>query len=1056
MTRLARSGGPFAWMARNSVAANLLMLVMLAGGFYLMVSTIKQEYLPSTEADTVTVAVALPGATPAEVEQSIVLALEDALTSVQGIDKLSAEAREGMADLTLELGTERDRRIVYNEVQQAVDGVTSLPQDAERPVVKLSARRRAVLDILLHGETTPMAMRMAAEHVRSTLLLEPGITQVDIVNARDLELIVEVPETSLRAHGLTLDQVAATIRQTALDRAGGTLETSGGELLLRLADRREAVEEFAELPLLTDPSGTVLRLGQIATVRRGFADSDREVTFDGRAAAELQVFRSGDQTPITVADAARAALPGAMATLPATIRAEVLNDRSVYYSDRMKLLTKNGLIGLGLVLLLLTLFLNIRLAFWVALGIPTAFMGAMLVLPVTDQSINLISMFAFIVALGIVVDDAIVVGENIHEYRQKGMKHLHAAIQGARDIAVPLSFSILTNIVAFLPLALAPGWFGKLWFVIPVVVSLCFVMSWIEALFVLPAHLAGHGRWRFYGPVRWIVAGLGLIERNVFNPVQSGFARGLAWFTQRVYGPVLRLSLSWRYVTVAIMVAILLSAVGWVSSGRMGWGMFPPVPRDYSKFVMNMPVGTPMEVTRAARDQVVAAAERVIADNGGETLGIGVRARIEATTIDVRAYLTDHHTRPISTPEFSRKWRAEVGVIPSARSMRVESSWGGAGGTSLEIQLTHPDTETLAAAAARLSEQLAEFSSVKDADDGFTPGKAQLSFRLTEAGQTLGLTSDEVAAQVRAAFFGVEALTQQEGRNEVTVRVRLPEAERRSEAAIEQLTIATPDGGFAPFLEVARIEKGRADATIKREAGQRVVSVTANVEPRKETNQVLAAATTDLLPALQNDFPGLGYSLEGRQAAQRDTLESFKWTCLLALVIIYGLLAVPFRDFFQPAVIMCAIPFGFVGAVIGHEIMGYGLSIISVFGIIALSGVVINAGIVMIDFANKARATGLGARTAITQAGLRRFRPILLTAVTTFCGLAPMILETSRQAQFLIPMAISLGYGIVFATVIVLFMIPALYLILEDAKRLVAPVGRTPPPDQEDLPVPAE
>ena len=1044
-------------MARNAVAANLLMLAMLVGGFYVMVTTIKQEYLPNTEADTVSVKVALPGATPAEVEQSIVLALEDSVTAVQGIDKMSAEAREGMAELTLELGTDRDRRIVYNDIQQAVDAVTSFPQDAETPVVKLSARRRPVLDILLHGDTSPMAMRMAAEHVRSTLLLEPGITQVDIVDERDLELIVEVPEATLRAYGLTLDTIARTIRETALDRAGGTIETSAGELLLRLADRRDAVEEFAALPLIVDTSGTVLRLGQVASLRRGFADSDREVTFNGRPAAELRVYRAGDQTPISVAEVVRAALPGAMATLPSAIEVEVLNDRSIYYSDRMSLLTKNGLIGLGLVLLLLTLFLNIRLAFWVALGIPTAFMGAMLVLPVTDQSINLISMFAFIVALGIVVDDAIVTGENIHAYRQKGMQQLDAAIKGARDIAVPLSFSILTNIVAFLPLALAPGWMGKLWFVIPVVVSLCFVMSWIEALFVLPAHLAGHGRWRFYGPIGVIVAGLGAVERRVFHPVQRAFARALAWFTRRVYGPVLRVALGWRYVTVALMIAVLLIALGWVMSGRMGWGMFPPVPRDYSKFVMNMPVDTPIEVSRAARDRVVAAAEKVIAENGGERLGVGVRARINATRIDVRAYLTDHHTRPISTPEFSRKWRSEVGTIPSARSMRLESSWGGAGGTNLEIRLTHADTGVLSLASARLAEQLSEFSSVRDAEDGFTPGKAQLEFRLTEAGQTLGLTSDDVASQVRAAFFGVEALTQQEGRNPVTVRVRLPASERRSEAAIEQLAILTPNDGFAPFREVARVEKGRADSTIRREAGQRVVSVTANVEPRRETNQILAAATTELLPKLQDDFPGLGYSLEGRQAAQRDTMRSFlEFSIPLALVIIYGLLAVPFRDFFQPLVIMCAIPFGFVGAVIGHEIMGYGLSIISVFGMIALSGVVINAGIVMLDFANKARAAGQSARVAISEAGLRRFRPILLTAITTFCGLAPMILETSRQAQFLIPMAISLGYGIVFATVIVLFMIPALYLVLEDVKRLIAPVGGSPPSGRDDLPVPAE
>lgn len=1035
-----RIGGPIAWMARNSVAANLLMLVLILGGIYTMLTQVRQEYLPNTEPDTVGVLVDLPGATPAEVEQSIVLALEDAVSGVSGISQISADANEGRAQLTVEVDPAFDRLVVYSDIQQAVDGVTSLPGDAEEPVVWLKARRRAVLDLMLYGPASDGAMRMAAEHLRSQLLQHPGISQVDIEAERDLELHIEIPETVLRAYDLTLGGVAQTIRDTALDRAGGTLETSGGDLLLRLADRREQAEEFAEIPILTDPRGTVLRLGDIAEIRRGFAQTSREVTYNGLPAVQVQVFRAGVETPITVADATREVLPGAMATLPDAIQAVVLNDRSEYYRGRMELLTKNGLIGLALVLILLTLFLEIRLAFWVALGIPTAFMGAMLVLPLTDSSINLISMFAFILALGIVVDDAIVAGENIYEYRQRGMNRVDAAIQGARDIAVPLTFSILTNIVAFIPLALVPGWMGKMWFVIPVVVSLAFIMSWVEALFILPAHLGEEKKPKFYGPMRWVFGALGAIERGVFHPLQRGFGGGLAWFTRNIYGPTLRLALNARYVTVSIMIAILMVTIAWVESGRMGWGLFPPVPRDYAKSVVTMPVGTPMEVTRDARDQILAAAERVIAANGGDRLASGVEAEIDGTKVDVRAYLTDPDIRPISTVAFTQAWRREMGTIPAARSSRFESSWGGPGGTSLAIRLTHPDTEVLAAAATRLADELAQYKPVRDPDDGFTPGKAQLEFTLTEEGRTLGLTSQDVAAQVRAAFFGVEALAQQEGRNELTVRVRLPEAERSSEAAIERLTVRTPDGGVVPLYEVARIVRGRADATIKREDGQRIVSVTANVEPRGETNQVLAAATSDLLPQLVVDFPGLGYSLEGRQAAQRETMTSFMTLSIpLALVIIYGLLAIPFRSYFQPAVIMCAIPFGFVGAVIGHEIMGYGLSIISIFGIIALSGVVINAGIVMMDYANKAQARGLPAYEAIREAGLRRFRPILLTTVTTFGGLAPMIFETSRQAQFLIPMAISLGYGIVFATVIVLFMIPALYLILEDAKALLNP-----------------
>ena len=1056
-------GGPIAWMARNSVAANLLMIVLIVGGITAMMWQVKQEYLPNVEPDTVSVTVASPGATPADVEQSIVLVLENAISGVDGIDKVSGNASEGAGTLTLELSTDRPIQTTFNDIQQAIDSITTLPDDADDPVVALSARSWPVLDIMLFGDVDDLSMRMAAEHVRNTMLQQDGISKVDIQNERDLEIHIEIPEATLRAYDLTLTGVAEIVRATALDRSGGTLETAGGDLLLRMSDRREDLIDFASIPIRTDPRGTVLRLGDIADLSRGFEDESKSVTFDGKQARVVKVYRVGDETPIGVSETARAALPEAMQTLPASIDSKVLNDRSEYFKGRRDLLTKNGLIGLALVLLLLSLFLNIRLAFWVAVGIPTAFAGAMFLLPHTDSSINLVSMFAFILALGIVVDDAIVVGENIYEYRQKGMKYLDAAIQGARDISVPLTFSILTNIVAFIPLALVPGWMGKLWIVVPIVVSLAFIMSWIEALFILPAHLS-HGdgkKYRWYPPVSWLASVLGWIERWVFGPVQWAFASGLAWFTRVIYGPVLRLALNWRYLTIALMCGLLVIVSAWVMSGRMGFGLFPPVPRDYAKAVVNMPVGTPMAVTLDARDDVLAAARQVIAANGGDALSIGVQATVDDTKIDVRAYLTDPDIRPLGTREFVSAWRKELGTITSARSVQFESSWGGPGGTSLEVRLSHPDTETLAQAAAALALQLEDFGPVKDSRDGFAPGKAQLEFRLTEAGRSLGLTSAELATQVRAAFFGVVALRQQEGRNEISVRLRRPESQRRSQADIETMLIHTPDGGTVPLFEVATIIESRADSTIRREDNQRVVSVTANVEPRSETNQITAALVADVLPQLKNDFPGLSYSLEGRQATQRETMSSFvTFSIPLALLIIYGLLAIPFKSYFQPMVIMASIPFGFVGAVFGHMIMDFSLSIISVFGIIALSGVVINAGIVMIDFANKARLNGITAYEAIWQAGQRRFRPILLTTITTFCGLAPMIFETSRQAQFLIPMAISLGYGIVFATVIVLFLIPALYLVLEDVKSLVNPDhNREEPDDQEhpeSLPIPAE
>ena len=1044
MSPRLRSAGPVAWMARHSVAPNLLMLVLILGGLF-MTTRIKQEYLPTTERDTVTVTIALPGATPAEVEQSIILAVEEELRSVQGIDKLVATANEGSARIVSELSGERDRRLVYNDISQAVDRVTTFPEDAEEPRVTLDARRREVVELHLYGDVDARSLRMAAEHLRNALLQQSGISQVDLEGSSDLEIHVEISRAALRAHDLTLSGVAATIREAALDRSGGTLETRGGDLLIRLADRRDAAREFALIPLIADRRGTVLRLGDVAEVRPGFADSNVVSTFDEKPSIRLNVFRVGDETPITVSDAVKRALPGAMATLPEAIQVVTLRDRSTYFRDRMNLLLKNGFIGLVLVLIVLSLFLEYKLAFWVAVGIPTAFLGTLLFLPLFGASINLVSMFAFILALGIVVDDAIVAGENIYEYMERGMSRIDAAIQGARDIAVPLSFSIITNVVAFIPLALVPGVFGKFWVVIPIVVSTAFILSWIEALFVLPAHLASVKR---RDPNQ---------RPNLPIRVQQSVSRGLVWFIRRIYGPLLRFAMNWRYATTALMVAALAVTLAWPLTGRMGWGLFPPIPREYSQAIVTMPVGTPLETTLAVRDHMVAAAQQVIAENGAGQLGRGIYAFVNGTRINLRAYLQPTDIRPLSTKEFTNRWRRAAGTLAAVRSVRYESSFGGpGGGHGIEIRLSHSDIAVLSRAAGALAARLGEFGPVRDPDDGFTPGKAQLEFRLNEAGRSLGLTTDEVARQVRAAFFGVEALAQQDGRNEVTVRVRLPEAERRSEADIETLLIRTPDGGEVPLYEIAGVERGRADAVIAREDGMRIVTVSANVEPREQTNRVLAAVTADILPRLQEDYPGLGYSLEGRQATQRDTMSSFVgFSIPLALIIIYGLLAIPFRSYVQPAIVMTAIPFGFAGAVIGHLIMGMSLSIISVFGIIALSGVVINSALVMIDYANKTRAAGATPFEAIWRAGQRRFRPIILTMMTTFGGLAPMIFETSRQAQFLVPMAVSLGYGIVFATFVVLLLVPCLYMIVEDLRRLVVPRQPEPEPDQPAPPPPA-
>jgi multidrug efflux pump subunit AcrB len=696
-------------------------------------------------------------------------------------------------------------------------------------------------------------------------------------------------------------------------------------------------------------------------------------------------------------------------------------DRSEIYEQRLNLLLKNAGIGLCLVLLLLGLFLEFKLAFWVTMGIPISFLGGLLFLPALGVSINIVSMFAFIVALGIVVDDAIVAGENIYEYRQRGHGMIKAAILGARTVAIPITFAILTNIVAFMPLYFVPGVMGKIWKAIPVVVITVFAISLVEALFILPAHLA-HTR---STPASKLTARL--------HEWQQNFSAKVSNFIDSRYRPLLKLSIRWRGLTVAIGMAVLMIILSYVMSGRIGMILMPRVESDRAVVTAVLPAGSTLSAAEMVQKRLVVGIERVAAENGGDKLLQGVYAEVNESEVGVTAYLTPPNVRPLNTGTVTNLWREEIGPIIGLESLRYESDRGGpGGGAALTVELSHRDTDVLDRASANLAERLAEFSNVKDVDDGFTPGKEQLDFRITPRGESLGLTSRDIARQVRNAFSGTTALRQQRGRNEVTVRVRLPESERSSEFNIENLMLKTPAGTFVPLFEVAEVTRGRAYTTINRREARRTVSVSAGVEPISETGQVLATLNSQILPELAQDFPGLTYGYQGRQARMKESTGGLANGFIMAMIAIYFLLAIPFRSYSQPMVVMLAIPFGVVGAVLGHLIMGYSLSLMSMMGIVALSGVVVNDSLVLIDYANRQRLEGASAFTAVCDAGARRFRPIILTTLTTFGGLAPMIFETSRQARFLIPMALSLGFGILFATVITLLLVPSLYLLVDD------------------------
>lgn len=1007
-------------MAGHSVTANLLMLVLLIGGF-LMGRNITKEVFPDFDLDLVEITVAYPGASPEEVERGILLAVEEAVQGLEGVQEVRSVAREGSGTVTVEMIEGENVQKLFQDIRNEVDRITSFPDDAEEPMVAIATRKRYVVSLALYGDQSEQVLREYAEFLRDRLIQESAVTQVDLSGVRNYEISIEIPQDTLRAYGLTIEEVAARIRRASVDRPAGAIKTQGGDILVRMKERRDYGREFARIPIITSSDGTQLLLEDIAVIKDGFEETDASATYNGKPAVMLDVYRVGDQTPISVSDAVKAVVAEVNKTFPPGLSVDLRNDLSEIYRQRLGLLLKNGYLGLGLVFILLALFLEIRLAFWVSLGIPISFMGSMFFLPAADMSINMVSMFAFIITLGIVVDDAIVVGENIYHHHQRGADWYDAAVRGTREIAMPVNFSILTNIVAFMPMLFVPGFMGKIFGQVPIVVISVFLISLVESLFILPAHVGHQKDWQPRGVFGWMV-----VRQQRFS---GAFLRAVG----RWYGPFLDASLRWRYVTIAVGAGILLLTLGYVKSGRMGFELFPKVESDYAMVTATLPFGTAYEKTAAVQKTLVSAAQAVAAENGGNRLMAGIYAEIQNNTATVRFYLTPPDVRPASTAEVTALWRERVGSLAGLESLKFESDAGGPGrGAAVSVELSHPSMAVLEQASAALAESLRFFPNVTDIDDGFSPGKRQIDFQIRPEARSLNLRAEEVARQVRHAYYGAEALRQQRGRNEVKVMVRLPRSERASESSLEQMILRTPAGGEIPLQTAVTLSNGRAYTDINRRDGRRIVTATADVRPRSAAGQVTASLRTEILPELQDRYSGLLYSFEGSQADQRESMQSLVKGLLAALLVIFAMLAIPLNSYIQPVVIMIAIPFGIVGAVLGHLIMGYSLSILSMFGIVALSGVVVNDSLVLIDFANRKRLDGMSSHDAILGAGLHRFRPIILTTLTTFCGLMPMIFETSRQARFLIPMAISLGFGVLFATGITLILVPALYMIIED------------------------
>ncbi len=1021
--------GAIAWFARNHVAANLLMIAVVVTGL-LVARDIRQEVFPSYDLDEVRISMSYPGASPEEVERAVVLPIESEIRGLELVRRLESNATEGSARITIEIMPGFDRSQALQDVTAAVQRVSLFPDDVEPPVISLATGGwREVMRIALFGDVDEQTLVDFARELEGGLLAEPDISIVEVRGLRRPEIHIDVPQAKLRELGLTLDDVARTVRESAIDVPAGTLRAAAGDVMLKTTERRDTADEFADIAIISGVTGAKVMLSDIATIEDGFEDVEREVYFNGKRSVFLSVFSAENQPPLKVAAAVRNFIDRVRPTLPDSVDISLSRDRSVIYKERLYLLLHNGAAGLLLVVLTLGLFLELRVAFWTAIGIPISILGSLTLLPLMDSSINMISLFGFIITIGIVVDDAVVVGEDVFHKISGGMPRLDAAIQGTREMMVPVVFAVATNIIAFLPLLFVPGRTGRFFEVLPAVVIAVFTVSLVECLFILPAHLAGAGR-----------AGGRRSLYGYIDGVQSRFRNRLDRLLERMYRPILNLAVRLRYATVCLFIAGLAIVAAYVWSGRIDYAFRPTIETDFIQAEIEMPSGTPVDRTREVCFLIQAAAEQALKASGEGDISVGIFTEVAENsphTGEVAVTLVPQSERSITSAEFANLWREKIPPVPDLESLFFDYLIGPGGEAAINVQLAHPDVDTLPRALNDVAAALEKYPGVSDIRKGFGRKMPQLDFEIKPEGRSLGLTARELGRQIRHAFYGAEALRQPRDRDELRVMVRLPRQDRRSLSGLEELLIRTPGGSEIPLAQAATITETRQPVKIQRVDGSRVQRVTANVLPELNSpTRILTALAQDDLPAVIARYPGLRYSYEGDEREKRDATERLLTGLMASLFVIYALVAALLRSYKQAMIVILTIPWGLAGAVIGHIALGFNISIFSIFGMIALCGMVVNGAFVLAVTRNRYLAVDETKQSATIEAAARRFRPILLTAVTTFLGLCPMIFETSIQALFLVPMAISLGVGTLVSSVVVLVLIPAVFSISEDLERL--------------------
>lgn len=1032
MEQIDTKTGIIAWFARNGVAANLLMVVIILTGIF-SAMTIRTQMMPDVDIDQVNVDVAFPGASPGEVESGVVTRIEEAVRDIEGIEEMRSFSNEGSARIRLDIKANYDVLAILDEVKIAVDRISSFPESIEKPVIYRNQRQRGAINVQIYGALQEADMKAFVEQVQDEILNLPNVSKTEVRGARPYEIAIELEEFKLRQYDLTLEDVSRAIKRSSLDLPAGTINSESGDILLRTEGQAYVKEDFSNIVLISKSDGTRLLLGDIANITDGFAEVEFYSLFNGQPTIGLEVFAVGDQNQITISQEVEKYIEDRSKTLPEGINLVSWRNSSDYLEETRTIMLSNMGMGVLLVLLILGIFLRLQLAFWVMLGMPIAFLGAFALLPTAGGSINMLSLFGFILVLGIVVDDAIIIGESVQTATEREGLSLDNVIRGAKRVALPATFGVLTTVATFMPFLTVPGSFGALPFAIGSVVILCLLFSIVESKLILPAHLAS-------------MKPLDPNHESRFRIFQAKFAAGLKEFIHEVYKPFLMKCLEIRYTTISIFVAMLVLALGVVMSPYIKTVFFPNMTTDFIMAKVEMVEGT-------APAQIVDVTEHfhqslLELNNGKEEQDQflkNVASYSFGTTGNIVGELKQVDSLGQTPEEIVSEWRSRLGEIAGVKTLQMSGAQKAHGhGKDLSFVIASSNPDQLAAAAEFLENQLRSYQGVYDIENSNSGSIPEINLAIKPSAEALGLTLTDLASQVRAAFYGVEAQRIQRGREEVKVMVRYPKADRESVGNLDSMFIRTDNGDEVPFSQVADLEQRMTPSTIYRSWGKRSVRISAEVDKSlTEPGKIVQDITTgEFSQQLSTEFPGVRLELSGASLEEAELVKRMIFTAMLALFGIYALMAIPLKSYLQPLIIMGVIPFGMIGALIGHFLVGIPFSALSVYGIIALAGVVVNDSIILVDFINKSIEQGKDVFSAVVEAGTERFRAIMLTSLTTFFGLLPILIEDSLSAQFVTPMAVSLGFGIMFATVITLILIPCLYLVLAEFKSSEAVVAQ--------------